>query len=86
MRIPFTNGDLCRLHLIVALATVLIVSSAVPVFAWSEAGHKIVGAIAFRLLNHDQQAQIVAILRHYPRWQKDFQSKMPFELSNPDDR
>ncbi len=68
------------------LLAALLISPSVPVFAWSEAGHKIVGAIAFRLLNHDQQAQIVAILKHHPRWQEDFQSKMQSELADPDDR
>ena len=54
--------------------------------AWSAAGHKIVGAIAFRQLSPDDQAKIVAILKKHPRWEEDFQSKMPDDLVSEDER
>jgi hypothetical protein len=50
--------------------------------AWSEAGHKIVGSIAFRQLTPEQQAKVVAILKKHPRWDEDFKSKMPDELKS----
>ncbi len=49
--------------------------------AWSEAGHKIVGSIAYRQLTAEQQAKLVAILKKHPRWDEDFKSKMPEELT-----
>jgi hypothetical protein len=55
-------------------------------FAWSEAGHKIVGAIAFRQLSPEQQAKIVAILKNHPRWQEDFQAKMPADLKSEEEQ
>jgi hypothetical protein len=49
--------------------------------AWSEAGHKIVGSIAYRQLTAEQQTKLVAILKKHPRWDEDFKSKMPEELT-----
>src|SRR5262245_15198800 len=63
------------------LMTVVLTASAVPVLAWSEAGHKIIGSIAFRQLTPEQQARIIAILKNHPRWEEDFKSKMPAELT-----
>src|SRR5262249_3811887 len=55
--------------------------SAMPAFAWSETGHKVIGSIAFRQLAPEQQAAIVAILKNHPRWDEDFKSKMPADLT-----
>ena len=55
-------------------------------YAWSEAGHKVTGSIAFRQLSPDQQAKIVAILKNHPRWKEDFESKMPAELTTDDEK
>lgn len=65
------------------LAALIIVTTAVPAYPWSAAGHKIVGAIAFRQLSPAQQAKIVAILKNHPRWKEDFESQMPEELKTP---
>jgi hypothetical protein len=62
--------------------TLLIAAVCSQALAWSEAGHKIVGSIAFRQLTPDQQTRIVAILKNHPRWNEDFQSKMPAELTS----
>jgi len=70
-----------RILLITAITAV-----ATTALAWSEAGHKLVGSIAFRQLTPDQQAKIVAILKNHPRWQEDFQSKMPAELTTDEER
>jgi len=59
----------------------LLLATAAPALAWSEAGHKITGSIAYRQLTPDQQAKIVAILKNHPRWDEDFKSKMPAELT-----
>jgi hypothetical protein len=66
-----------RLLLVVAL-----VSICSPALAWNAVGHKIIGSIAFRQLSPDQQTKIVDILKHHPRWQEDFQSKMPDDLTD----
>jgi hypothetical protein len=52
-------------------------------FAWSEGGHKIIGSVAFQLLSPADQEKIVAILKHHPRFEEDFKSKMPDELKTP---
>lgn len=59
---------------------ILLLVLTAPAFGWSEAGHKIIGSIAFRQLTPDQQAKVVAILKSHPRWEEDFKSKMPAEL------
>jgi hypothetical protein len=56
------------------LSPLIVVAQAV---AWGPAGHKIVAAIAFRQLTPAQQATIVAILKQHPRFQEDFEDKMP---------
>ena len=64
-------------------ALVLICSTA---FAWNATGHKITGSIAFRQLSPDQQAKIVAILKHHPRWKEDFEGKMAEGLADDDEK
>src|SRR5262245_47976662 len=71
------KGDMMRR----LISTLLLLSLATPAFAWSEAGHKITGSIAFRQLTPEQQAKIAAILKNHPRWNEDFKSKMPSELT-----
>jgi hypothetical protein len=68
------------------LLITLITAVATTALAWSEAGHKLVGSVAFRLLSSDQQAKIVSILKNHPRWQEDFESKMPAELADENER
>ena len=70
-------------RLLFALSLIAICSTA---YAWSEAGHKIVGSIAFRQLSPEKQAKIVAILKNHPRWKEDFESKMPAELTTEEDQ
>jgi hypothetical protein len=53
--------------------------------AWSEAGHKIVGSIAYRQLTPEQQTKLVAILKKHPRWEEDLKSKMPDDLKTQDE-
>ncbi len=66
-------------RLLVATLLLLVTSQA---HAWSEAGHRITGSIAFRQLTPDQQAQIVAILKQHPRFAEDFKAKMPDGLDD----
>jgi hypothetical protein len=54
--------------------------------AWSDAGHKLVAAIAFRQLSAEQQSTVVAALRQHPRFEIDFQRKLPEELDSPSAR
>jgi hypothetical protein len=68
------------------LYAVLLIATCSQALAWSEAGHKLVGSIAFHQLTSEQQAKIVAILKNHPRWQEDFESKMPAELTSEDER
>ncbi len=55
-------------------------------FGWSASGHKIVGSVAFRQLTPAQQAAIVSILKHHPRFNEDFESQMPSDLKTPEEQ
>ena len=67
-----------------AFAAVILISS--QAFAWNATGHKITGSIAFHQLTPDEQAKIVAILKHHPRWNEDFEGKMAEGLTSDDER
>lgn len=66
---------------IAVIFAALIVGSAIQAFAWSEAGHKIVTAIAFRQLSPQAQAKFGAILKRHPRYEEDFARHMPAEVA-----
>lgn len=51
-------------------------------FAFNAAGHKIIAEVAWRKLTPQQRKEIVFVLRKHPRFNKDFQSKMPAEIAN----
>ncbi len=62
------------------ILTIMIIFTTSRVQAWSEAGHRIIGSIAFRQLTPTQQTKIVSILKQHPRFAEDFQAKMPDNL------
>jgi hypothetical protein len=55
---------------------------ATPAFAWWDAGHKIIAAIAFRQLTADEQQAVFGMLKAHPRWQADFVEWMPDILAD----
>lgn len=50
--------------------------------AWNSAGHQIMAAITWDLLNHELQAYWTGILEHHPRFQKDFKNNIPKYVKN----
>jgi hypothetical protein len=46
-------------------------------FGWSAPGHRIIAAIAFRLLTPAEQSRIVRMLEPHPRYAEDFASRIP---------
>lgn len=47
-----------------------------PAWAWNALGHKVIAEIAWRQLKPEQRKAIVEVLRHHPRFDKDFVAKM----------
>ena len=66
--------------------TLLFFAICSSALGWGEAGHKITGSIAFRQLNPAEQARIVAILQKHPRYEEDFRSQIPAELTTDDEK
>jgi len=64
------------------ITALLVVSFAVPSFAWNARAHKIIASIVFRRLDAETRMDIAARLRKHPRWEEDFESKMPKEVKN----
>ncbi len=54
--------------------------------AWSDAGHKIIAAIAWRQLRPEQRAEILALLAHHPRYHEDFLQQRPETLTDHEER
>lgn len=52
-------------------------------YAWSEGGHHVIAAIAFKLLTKQEQDKVLGILENHPRYSEDFQPKK--ELPTDDD-
>jgi hypothetical protein len=67
------------------LLTLFLVLCVSPAWAWWDAGHKIVAAIAFRRLPPEQQQATIALLQTHPRWQQDFVDWLPETLAESDD-
>lgn len=60
----------------------IVLSCGSPAFAWWDAGHKIIAAIAFRQLTPDEQQAVFAVLQQHPRWDADFADWMPEQLAD----
>ena len=46
-------------------------------FAWNAAGHQLLAAISWELLTNKEQDYWVDILKHHPRFNKDFKQNIP---------
>jgi len=66
------------------LCVLVLAFSASPAWAWWDAGHKIIAAIAFRQLSAEQQQATFELLKAHPRWQPDFAEWMPEPLAHGD--
>ncbi|VAW11493.1 hypothetical protein MNBD_BACTEROID05-194, partial [hydrothermal vent metagenome] len=45
--------------------------------AWNAAGHQLMAAITWDLLDSQEQDYWVDILKHHPRYLKDFKNRIP---------
>jgi hypothetical protein len=64
----------------------VMVCGPVTAHAWSDAGHKIIAAIAWRQLQPRQRQEILDLLSHHPRYAEDFVGKQPENLADASDR
>jgi hypothetical protein len=72
--------------LVLTVCTLAISIAASPAFAWHEVGHILTVLVAYKQLSPGDSPseaiqKLVAILKHHPRFQKDFAHSMPKGLS-----
>ncbi|HET6422397.1 MAG TPA: S1/P1 nuclease, partial [Planctomycetaceae bacterium] len=68
------------------VAVLLILSAPLTASAWSDAGHRIIAAIAWRQITPRQRLEILDLLSHHPRYRADFQEKLPEKLTDAEDQ
>lgn len=69
----------------ITLTLVLLLVIPPPaVMAWSEGGHHVIAAMAFKLLTPKEQAELIRLTKSHPRFSEDF--KIPEELSDVADQ
>lgn len=61
--------------LLVFLALFLLTPESIQ--AWNYAGHRVIASIAWDQLTPETQAAMIALLKQHPRFEQDFQSRMP---------
>lgn len=64
----------------------MVLGAQTTTLAWSDAGHKIIAAIAWRQLRLEQRQDILRLLSHHPRYDEDFLAVRPESLTEDDDR
>lgn len=74
-----------RFLIIVTLLSLWLGTSS-PAAAWTDAGHKIIAAIAWRQLRPEQRTDVLRVLSHHPRYDEDFLAQRPESLTDVDDR
>ena len=53
--------------------------------AWGPGGHKVIALVAYEQLSTQQRVKVIEILKHHPRFNEDFDSKMPEEIRDGND-
>lgn len=59
------------------LVVALVLFSQSLVEAWNYAGHRIIASIAYDQLDPETQTAMLELLKQHPRFEEDFQSRMP---------
>ena len=54
-------------------------------FAYNATGHKVVASICFRQLTAEQRDSLLEVLKQHPRFEEDFESKMPPSIAQGDE-
>lgn len=62
---------------IIPLAVGFVLFSQCLAHAWNFAGHRIIASIAYDQLEPATQSAMVTLLKQHPRFEQDFQSRMP---------
>lgn len=71
-----------RLAAVVAIVSLLV--SPAATMAWNDVGHMLIAMVAWRLMDDGTRTKAVELLRQHPRFDADFQNKMPASLSDAD--
>lgn len=58
-----------------ALALLVLIPR--PAQAWNDHGHRVIASIAFQKMAPDVRLEVANKIRKHPRWDQDFESKMP---------
>lgn len=66
----------------VGLALISLLAWPAVAKAWNVAGHMVIAAIGYTQLGPQQRQSLVKLLRAHPRFEQDFASAMPKELSD----
>lgn len=66
------------------LAASAILAIASPAQAWNSLGHKVSASIAWPHLTVDAQTTLIALLEKHPRFDEDFDSELPDDLTDGD--
>ena len=69
---------------VVAALILLLVIPQHAALAWSEGGHHVIAALAFKQLTPAEQTELIRIAKTHPRYADDF--KIPAELTDPADQ
>ncbi len=72
-----------RLFVIWMLIAVLMVPSLA--MGWWDAGHRIVGLIAYERMSPNQRLRVFNLLKEHPNWDDDFMALMPSSIASADD-
>ncbi len=64
------------------LALILTLGITGNALAFSAGGHRIIAQIAWHQLDENRRAELVELIKHHPRLQQDFISKMPDSVGN----
>ncbi|QDT43224.1 S1/P1 Nuclease [Gimesia alba] len=67
---------------IIPLTVGLILFSQCFTHAWNYAGHRIIASIAYDQLDPSTQTAMLELLKQHPRFEQDFQSRMPDVIKN----
>jgi len=66
-----------RSRLTIGMSATTVLCLAASSFGWNRTGHMLVALIAYEDLSPAERQPLVDVLRKHPRFQEDFQRRMP---------
>lgn len=73
-----------RRRLAAMMAIVSLWAAPAATLAWNDVGHMLIAMVAWRIMDEGTRTRAVELLRQHPRFEADFQNKMPSSLSEAD--